>query len=227
MLGLYERERSGKGRFIELSQVEHLIHHIGGPIMDAALNRRAQVPLGNRDPVRAPQGIYPCAGDDRWISLSVGTGEEWRGLCEAIGRPSLASDPGLAGNRRRQAKHDEIDTAIASWTRPHEPRAAMEALQKLGVPAGMLSWDEDMTKDPHLNARGFFHWMQHPEVGRHQYPGHTYKLSRTPLRFDRPPALLGEHNDFVYREVLGFSDAEIQRLTDELHIGRDYVPDVR
>ena len=227
LMALYERERSGKGRLVEVSQIEHLVHQVGGAIMDAAMNGRNQAPLGNRDPVRAPQGVYPCIGSDRWVALSVGTDEEWAGLCAAIGRPDLAGEASLAGNLARQRRHDELDEAISAWSERYKPREAMEALQKYGVPSAMLSWDEDMSTDPHLQHRGFFHWKEHPEAGRHRYPGHTYKLSGTPLRFDLPPALLGQHNDFVYREMLGYPEAEIQRLKDEKHIGMDYLPDVR
>ena len=227
LLGLYERDRSGKGRFIEVSQVEHLVHQIGGPMMDAAMNGRARAPLGNRDPVRAPQGVYPCRGADRWVALSVGTDEEWAGLCQALRRPELRSDPRYGSNRARQAHHDELDAAIGQWTMTRESGEAMEALQACGVPAAMVATDADVLEDPHLKARRFFHEMCQADSGTHRYPGHSFKLSRTPLRFDSPPPLLGEHNDYVYRELLGKPAEEIQRLTEEKHIGMDYIPDVR
>ncbi len=227
LAALYERDRSGEGRFVEVSQVEHLVNQIGGPIMDAAMNGRATKPSGNRDPVRAPQGCYRCPGDDRWVALSVGTDEEWAGLCDAIGHHHLRSDPRYMGNAARQARHDEIDEWIGQWASSQDPRAAMEALQARGVPAAMLANDADVLDDPHLEARGFLCRVEHPEAGTHRYPGHAYKLSATPLRFDRPAPLLGEHNDYVYRELLGRSPAEVERLTEEKQIGMDYVPNVK
>ena len=231
MLGLMQRDQTGEGRLIEFAQVEHLIQQIGGPLMDAVMNNRAQTPLGNRDPVRAPQGVYRCKdedrSDDRWIALTVGADDEWTGLCTAIGRPELALDPRFEDMFVRSANHDELDEIIEEWSRGQEARLAAEILQRHGVPAGMVAQDFDVLEDPHLDARGFFHQIDHPEVGRHRYPGHTYRLSKTPLRFDSPPPLLGEQNDYVYRDLLGFGEAHIQRLTEAGHIGTAYADHVR
>jgi crotonobetainyl-CoA:carnitine CoA-transferase CaiB-like acyl-CoA transferase len=231
MLGLMERDQTGGGQLIEFSQVEHLIQQIGGPLMDAVMNNRAQTPLGNRDPVRAPQGVYRCKdedrSDDRWIVLTVGADDEWTGLCTAIGRPELIEDPRFEDMFVRSANHDELDKIIEEWSTQQDPRLAAELLQQHGVPAGMVAQDFDVLEDPHLDARGFFHQIDHPEAGRHRYPGHTYRLSKTPLRFDSPAPLLGEQNDYVYRGLLGFGEADIQRLTETGHIGTAYADHVR
>lgn len=226
IVGLRRRDLTGRGAFIEVAQVEHLVNQIGGPMMDAAMNRRAQGPTGNRDPVRAPQGVYRCKGSDRWIALSIGTDDEWANLCRAIGRPEMANNPTYAGNLARRRRHDAIDALITAWTSTQEARVAMETLQRHGVPAGMCADDRDAYEDPHLNDRGFFHWIEQRDCGRHRYPGHSYKLSKTPLRFDLPPPLLGEHNDYVYRHLLGKPEPEIQRLTELGHIGDRYAPNI-
>ena len=222
LMALYQRERTGKGQLVEVSQIEHMIQHVGGSLMDVQMNGRDQAPLGNRDPVRAPQGVYPCRGEDRWIAISVGDDAAWAGLCAAIGRLGLAEDPRFGTNGARRERHDEIDDMISEWTADRESRPAMEALQANGVPAGMVSDDSDPREDPQLNARGFFHEMEHPDCGRHRYPGHTFQMSKTPPRFDTPPPTLGQHNGFVYGELLGKDAGEIERLTDEGHIGDEY-----
>ena len=227
LMALYQRDRTGQGQLVEVSQVESLIQQIGGPLMDALMNGRDSQPLGNRNPVRAPQGFYPCVGEDRWVAISVGTDEEWRGLCTAINRPDLATAPEFQGNLARHARHDEIDAALAAWTAGQASRQAMDTLQRHGVPAGIVADDTDPRQDPQLQARGFFHWMDHPDCGRHQYPGHTFHLSKTPLRFDTPPPCLGQQNDYVYRELLAKEPNEIIRLTDEDHIGDVYADHLR
>ena len=227
LVALYERDRTGRGQFVELAQIEHLINQIGGPLMDAAMNGRAQVPLGNRDPVRAPQGTYPCVGEDRWIAISVGTDEEWVGLCRAMGRQDLADAPEYRGSLTRHYRHDELDQLIAGWTAGRDARELTELLQAHGVPAGTLATDQDVYEDPHLEARGFFHSMEHLDCGRHLYPGHAFKYSETPLRFDAPAPLLGQHNDYIYRQLLGLPEAQVQRLTELGHIGDTYTDDVR
>ena len=222
LASLRERSRTGKGHLVEFPQIEHLLQQIGGPLMDAAMNGRAQTTLGNRDAVRAPQGIYRCKGEDRWIALSVGTDEEWAALCKAIGRPKLTGAPEYEGNHARQLRHDELDGFISEWSSKLDSIEAAQLLQQHGIPAGHVANDKDVYEDPHLEARGYFHWMEHPECGRHRYPGHLFKYSETQLRFDTPAPLLGEHNDLVYRQLLGKPESEIERLTELGHIGTAY-----
>ena len=222
LVALYERERTGRGQLLEFPQMEHMIPQIGGALMDAAMNGRAQSALGNRDAVRAPQGIYPCRGHDRWIAISVGTDEEWAGLCRAMGRPEMAAAPEYEGNLARQARHDELDLLISAWTSAQDAQELAGLLQQHGVPAGHVANDKDIYDDPHLEARGFFQWMEHPECGRHRYPGHPFTYANTRLRFDSAAPLLGQHNDLVYRQLLGKPEAEIARLTELGHIGDSY-----
>jgi len=103
----------------------------------------------------------------------------------------------------------------------------MNALQAIGVPTSIICNEGDLYADPHLHARGFFHEKTQEDYGKHLYPGHSFKLSKTPLRFDTPPPLLGEHNLYVYRELLGITAEEYKRLEGEKHVGMDYVPEVR
>ncbi len=98
----------------------------------------------------------------------------------------------------------------------------MALLQAAGVPAGIVATDKDVTECPQLDSRGFFVWRDHPSVGRRRYPGHPYKYSETPLRYDKAAPVLGEHNSLVYRELLGLPEAEIKRLTELGHIGDAY-----
>ena len=222
LVALYERERTGKGQLVEFPQMEHMIHQIGGPMMDAAMNGRARTAIGNRDPVRAPQGIYRCKGDDKWIAISVGADEEWAGLCKAMRQPRLAKAPEYEGNMARQNRHDELDSLISAWTADKDTRELAVLLQKQGVPAGHVANDEDVYNDPHLEERGFFRWMDHPSCGRHRYPGFPFSYAGTPLRFDSAAPCLGQHNDLVYRQILGLPGSEIARLTELGHIGDAY-----
>ena len=222
LTALYQRRRTGRGQLVELCQLENLMQQAGEALMDAAMNGRDRAGIGNRDAVRAPQGIYPCKGGDRWIAISVGTDAEWAGLCRAMGQNGLADDPLHSGCLARQARHDALDERIAAWTRVHDNRELMTLLQGLGVPAGMVAMDSDVFADPHLEARGFFRWADHPAVGRRRYPGHTFTYRNAPLRYDQPAPLLGQHNDLVYGQMLGKSPEEIQELAERGHIGTAY-----
>ena len=227
LMGIYQRDRTGESQFIEVSQTEHMTHQVGGALMDAAMNGRDRTPIGNRDEFRAPQGVYRCRGEDRWVAVSVGRDEEWSGLCKALGRPDLADDPAYLGNLARRGRHDEIDTMISAWSADLEDRDAMERLQAHGVPAGMLSDDADPYFDPHLEARGFYREMEQAACGRHRYPGHVFQFAGKELRFESPPPLLGEHNDWVYGDLLGVPAAEIERQKELGLIGEGYLPTVK
>lgn len=223
MLALFQRRRTGKGQFIEFSQAENMLPHLGGPIMDYLMNGRVWGTTGNRDFIRVPQGVYRSLGEDRWLALSVGSEAEWRGLCRALGRPELVDDPRFLTPAGRRAHHDELDAIITEWTRSIDHYEAMRRLQAEAVPAGPVLDDAEAYADSHLEARGFFQPMTHPEAGTHPHPGHLWQSSRGPLRFDSPAPLLGEHNAYVYRDLLGLSGAEFERLQAEGHIGDDYV----
>jgi crotonobetainyl-CoA:carnitine CoA-transferase CaiB-like acyl-CoA transferase len=104
-----------------------------------------------------------------------------------------------------------------------DARAAMEHMQAYGVAAGMVLGEPDAYADPHLMVRDFFAIMTHPECGTHHYPGIVWKMSKTPGSLRSPPCCLGEHNDYVYRQLLGLDEAEITRLRAAGHIGDTYI----
>lgn len=223
LCALRHRRRTGQGQFIDFAQAENMLPHIGEYFMDAAMNRRDISPMGNHHPAMAPHNCYPCAGEDRWLVIAVATDSEWQRFCEALGKPSWAADPTLATCAGRLQQQEFVDRQIAAWTLTQEAHTAMALLQKHGVAAGVVFSEADMYHDPHLQARGFFEPVTHRECGTHRYPGVLWKMSRTPLSIRTPPCCLGEHNDYVYGDVLGMSEEEIVRLRQEGHIGESYI----
>ena len=227
LCALREREQSGLGQFIDFSQAENMIQSVGEYFLDAQWNHRAPKALGNRDRWGAIQGCYRCTGIDQWVVLTARTDREWRALGRALGDPAWIAEPRFGTSAQRLAHHHEIDRLITEWSSTLDSAEAMQRLQAAGVPAARVLNERDAFSDPHLQARGFFIEQTQAEAGTHRHPGHQWKMLSTPLRHDRPAPLLGEDNKYVYQELLGYSDAEIQRLTDELHIGTDYVPGLR
>jgi crotonobetainyl-CoA:carnitine CoA-transferase CaiB-like acyl-CoA transferase len=201
-----------------------MLAHVGPAIMDYTLNGRVRRPMGNRDEW-AVQGVYPCAGEDRWIAITIATDTEWRRFCEVAGRPDLIADPRFRDAPSRYRHHDAADEAIAAWTRTQDPIAAMARLQEAAVPAGALLDEPTALADPQLNARGFFHPVDHPQAGRHRYPGHLWQYAATTMPFRRPPCL-GEDNEYVYKELLGVSDTEYQELIALGQVGDTYAPEL-
>jgi len=226
LMALHYRNRTGKGQYIDMAQAEATMPHLGEAIMDYTMNRRVQNSMGNRLPGAAPCGCYRCQGEDRWINITVFTDEEWQGLCRAMGSPEWTGDERLASRSGREARQDELDPLIEEWTRQHNHYELMFLLQSEGVPAGPVIFEDDAYDDPHLNERGFFQEVTHAECGTHLYPTFGYRMSKTPNSIRRPPVRLGEHNEYVYKEILKVSDEEYRQLEEEGHIGMDYAPEI-
>jgi crotonobetainyl-CoA:carnitine CoA-transferase CaiB-like acyl-CoA transferase len=219
LVALEHRRRSGRGQYLDLSQVEALTGLIGEAVADYSMNGRLWPRMGNRHPWMAPHGVYRCSGEDSWVAIAVGSDAEWRALCEVMGRVELANDARFATLPARHHNQSELDGHIEAWTRERGPHGIMQILQQAGIAAGPVLTPSQILSDPHLETRGFFEVMDRAEVGGHPYPGPAFKLSKTPGRLRRPAPLLGEHNDYVLGVLLGMSDAEMRELTSDDVIG--------
>jgi crotonobetainyl-CoA:carnitine CoA-transferase CaiB-like acyl-CoA transferase len=226
LMALHYRNRTGRGQFIDMAQAEATMPHLGDSIMDYTMNGRVQTSRANRLPGAAPCGCYPCAGDDRWVNITVFTDEEWQGLRRVMGDPEWAADEVFATCLGREGNQDELDERIGEWTRNQNHYDVMFRLQKEGVPAGPVIFEDDAYRDEHLAERGFFQEVTHAECGTHMYPTYGYRMSRTPNSIRRGPVRLGEDNEYVYRDILGIGEDEYRELEAEGHIGMDYVPEV-
>jgi crotonobetainyl-CoA:carnitine CoA-transferase CaiB-like acyl-CoA transferase len=227
-IALHEREKSGKGMFVDISLGENFLPHLGELFMDYSINRRVARSSGNRDHLGTMvQGVYPCAGDDEWIAISISRIEQWRAICRVMGKPELVENHRFDDMDKLRTHHDEVDQIIGSWTIYQDPIALFHRLQGEGVIAGPLLHEAHAYNDPHVRERGFFVPVTAPEVGTHLYPGTTFKMSKVPFLIRKPPVRLGEDNDYVYREVLMLSEEEYDRLKDLGHIGMDYAPHVK
>lgn len=223
---LHYRNRTGKGQFIDICQVEGVASVLPQAYMDFIMNKRSQGTLGNRDPYMAPQGAYRCRGNDRWIAVSICTEEQWQALCKLMENPDLASDSRFDSREKRLKNHDELDEKIEEWTSQQDCLELFPVLQKAGIPAGPLMSEADAFADPQLDHRGFFEKVTQEDCGTHLYPGMLWKMSETPGAIRLPPCRLGEHNEYVYKQVLGISNEEYAQLETEGHIGTDYADDM-
>ena len=225
VMALHQRERTGKGCFVDISLGETFAPHLGEYFMDYEVNGRVAERLGNRH-AQLVQNIYPCAGHDEWISLTVGAIEQWHALCRLMGRPELIEDERFATLKTLHAHQDEADQIISEWTKNQDNIQLFHLLQREAIPAGPIMHEPMAYADPHLKERGFFVPITQADTGTHLYPSATFKMSRTPFVVRKPPVRLGEDNDYVYREVLGLAEEEYDRLKALGHIGMDYLPGV-
>jgi len=222
LAALHYRRLTGMGQYIDLAMREAVTPILGEAIMDYTMNKRAVKPMGNRHPAMAPHGCYRAQGRDRenkkegaWIAIAVSSDEEWRSFCRAMGDPPWTRDEKFASRSGRLANREELDRLIGEWTAGYDHIELMNMLQGSGIKAGAVFNIAELAHDPHLNERGFFEELSHPETGTHLYPGVSWRMSRTPGRLRLPAPCFGEHNRYVFSELLGMSDEEVSRLADE------------
>jgi len=217
LTALLYRQRTGKGQYIDLSQIEALTGCLGDAIVEYTMNKQVRPRYGNHHPFWAPQGFYRCKGDDKWVGITVKSDGEWQAFCQAIGRPALVEDERFADTMNRWQNQDELDVMIEEWTVEHEKYEVMNILQKAGVAAAPVMDGIDHLNDPHLNERGTFQKVDREVTGTHRLPIPTspMRFSKCPISIRRPAPTLGEHNEYVYGELLGMSKGEVQALYDE------------
>lgn len=213
MAALRRRRKTGRGALIDLSQREVTTCLMGDSVLDYTMNGRVQGPMGNRHPSMAPHGVYPCKGDDAWVAIGCGSEPQWAGLCRALGNPPWAEDPRFASSISRWKHQDELDAHIMEFTVPREPYEIMHLLQVEGVPAGAVLKGREAVLDPHLAARNWWDRSEFPLMGKeYAYIGMPWQMAGAPPAPSRPAPKLGEHNDYVYRDLLGLSPTELEGL---------------
>ena len=226
LMALYRRRRTGEGGVVEVAQAESLIPFFGDIILDYQMNGRIAQAQANDLYGMAPHNTYPCKGEHRWVAIAVGSDDQWSGFVEALGRPAWADGPAFASKAGRYEHRAKLDALIDEWTSRHEAGWVMETLQRHGVPCGVLNDEAMAFDDPHLRARGFFETLQHPECGEHEYPGIVWRMEETPNRIRSVAPVLGQHNDWACRELLGLQASEIEALERAGHLASVYPPHV-
>ncbi|HEX9880801.1 MAG TPA: CoA transferase, partial [Candidatus Binatia bacterium] len=209
------RERSGKGQHIDLAQYETGLHFLAPILLDYRVNGTVANRNGNRDPRMAPHGTFPCKGDDAWCVISASTDGQWKALVEAMGHPAWGRDAKFATLQGRKRHEDELEQKISSWTRQKTPREVMETLQAAGVQAGRVNNMKDLFEDPQLIHQRQWVMIQHPEMGEMPYHRPPYVLSASTAGPNKRDPLLGEHNEYFYKELVGLESEEYAEFVNE------------
>ena len=214
LAALYHRAKTGEGQYVEVAQAEATASLLGLSYLDYFINDRVSPPKGNRHPQFAPYNSYRCKGDDRWCVIAVFNEGDWQKLCRALDSPKWATDSKYETMEARLRNVEELDKNIENWTRQYTPRQVMKILQSSGIAAGAVQNGEDLYFDLQLRDRGHMLEIDTGRQGRVTFDGPPLHLSAgQKTETDRAP-ILGEHNDYVYKQLLGLSSAEIDRLTE-------------
>jgi len=222
LTALFHRARTGEGQWIDASQTEVGLFIAGTAILDWSANGRIWSRIGNRSPYKpaAPHGVYPCAGEDRWLAIACFSEAEWRALTEVAKRRDWAQDTRFVDLAARLAHQDSLDVMIGQWSKAHDARQLTLALQSAGVPAGVCQTAEDRCDhDPQLAHLAWLTEVTGSKIGRWPVAEVPVKLSESPAfaggRIDRGAPCYGEDNEYVYGELLGMTKREIAELAAE------------
>ena len=210
---LYHREQTGEGQYLEVSQTEAAASLLGVQDLDYFVNGRVPQPVGNRNPQFAPYNCYPCKGEDRWCVITVLNEAVWQHLCTALESPKWASEPKFASMESRLKNVVELDKNIEGWTRQKTPHQVMRILQSFGVAAGAVQNSEDLFFDLQLRNRGHMVELEAGPRGKLTFDQPPIRLSAGQKPSAERAPYLGEHNDYVYHQLLGLTPEQVAKLT--------------
>lgn len=208
------RESTGQGQYIDLAASYALNALIGDSVLEYFMTGQSPERMGNHDPVAAPHNVYRCAGDDRWISISVTNESEWLSLRTAMSDPAWARDEMFNTAIGRQEGEAEIDRNIGNWTKTKNVFELHRRLQEHGVPSSPSLNAEDIFTDEDLLSQGRIQSIEHEVLGVRPVVAPPMRLSETPAEIRSTSPRLGEANEYVFRDILGLASDEVERLID-------------
>ncbi len=205
------RRKTGKGQLIDVSQFEVGLQLLAPSLINYLVNKKEEKARGNSSDYAVPHGVYRCKGDDRWCAISVLTDTEWQAFCNAIGEPDWLKKPEFRTATDRKKNEAQLNRSIEQWTSQHEAEEIMRMLQKVGVAAGVVQNAEDLYNNVQLKERECFWVENHKELGRFSHLGQPSRLSKTPARLYNVAPCLGEHTEYICRDLLGMSEEEYDK----------------
>ena len=211
---LNHRAVTGEGNYVDFSMAEALTASIPEALLDYQMNDRVPELMGNADSQHCPHNVYRCKGSDRWLAVAVTSDEEWRALCGVIGWHDLSDDASLKDTKGRREQQNRIDSAITAWSQQHEDYEAMRILQDAGIFAAPYLSPQRVFTDPQLREGGFFTTLTASDGKQRDLPALGWRFEGGPEPRITAAPVLGQHNDYVYGELLGLSEEEVAQLVE-------------
>ena len=213
LTALEHRDRTGEGQYIDISSYEAICTLLGPALSSDAEGDGRK---GDHVPAESgiddlPHGCFRCFGNDRWCVIALHDEEDWQGLCRAIGEKDWIHDRRFSSAGKRSRHRKELQRLIEEWTSRQTPEEAVRRLQEAGLAAGVVQSADDLAHDPHLRARNFFIELTHPILGMTISDRPPFRFANETLPSWRPAPLLGADNDYVFRQLLGFTQEDIQK----------------
>jgi benzylsuccinate CoA-transferase BbsF subunit len=208
LAALHHQRRTGQGQYIDVSMLEAMTAVLAEPLLSATVAGVSVPPGDTHDPSLVPHGIFPCSGHDNWVAIAVSSEVEWQALCAVIGADDLASDPYLSDRFGRQEEVQRIDQRISAWSVLHDKYAAATTLQAAGVAAAPVLDLQEHVENSEMQEAHIYEVVNHPILGDEPIIATPWSSTPEFARIRGRAPLLGEHNEQVLREILGFSEEE-------------------
>ncbi|HKV53809.1 MAG TPA: CoA transferase [Candidatus Binataceae bacterium] len=212
MAALTQRALTGEGQYIDQSQWETAVVLMPEGLLQYEMTGKEPERQGNRDSVMAPHECYRASGDDQWVSIAVGSEDEWRALCRVMENPLLADDPRFKNSVLRKQNEDALDEIVTAWTSKRDRWEIVRRLQAQGVAAFPSMSNKDIADDPHLLERNFLVQLDHPEVGKRKHAGVPWKMSGTSCEVRSPAPLRDADTEAVMKSLLGYTSDKVEQL---------------
>lgn len=210
LAALEERHRSGKGQYIDMALLDTQVAWLANQNTNYLIGGEVPKRLGNAHPNVVPYQTFPTADGD--VIIAVGNDGQFQRFCEAAGIPQLVTDQRFVNNTKRIENRDSCSAAIAPAMKSKTTAEWIAVLEPLGVPCGPIHRLDDVFANPQIRARQMQVDVPHPLSGTVPLVANPIKFSRTPLSYEVPPPMLGEHTDQVLQQVLGKSPDEVSAL---------------
>lgn len=212
LVAVHARTATGRGQVVDSAIYEAVLALMESTIPEYAIGGYVRERTGAILPNVAPSNVYPTA-DGRMLLIAANQDSVFARLCAAMGRADLATDERYATHAARGENQPELDELIAAWTATMDMAHLEKLLEEHGVPMGTIFRAPEMLADPHFEAREAIVRVPHTEFGEIPMQNVFPRLSDTPGTVRWAGPALGEHNAYVYREILGMDDADVERLT--------------
>ena len=216
MTALYQREKTGRGRTVEVSMQESVYPSLSSNLgMYHGRGNKVPPRTGNRHGglAEAPYNVYPAA--DGFVAIICNNNRHFHALLAAMQREDLKEDPRFHDLKSRISHMEEVDALVGEWTAGIKRQRLTDLLREHRVPHAPVRDLEEVVNDPNMHARGSLQWIEHPEFGR-------VPLTHSPIRYEgtallplEPSGRLGAQNDAVFGDWLGLSAAEIKQLSND------------
>lgn len=212
MVAAYHKLKTGKGQLVDVAMMDTVFSVLEGSVVIKTLLGQEPRRLGNASEIAMPYDVYPCK--DASVVIACASDSTFNKLAHAIGREDMIEDERYYTNPVRLQHRGEVDQIILDWCADKTADEVVEILEAARVPVAPIMTISRLVEDPHIAAREMLIEQEDPRLGKVKYPGNPIKLMDTPAQFVRRAPLLGEHNEEVLRDILGYSEEHIAKMKE-------------